>query len=144
VFVPHDWWETNHIFFCTSRVIVPSHIHSYFLCSLSSVIFKFLVEWKINTLVEWMIFWSKIDSCKRVFFFLHFCDYFTISFCFFKMVTFNNSVVNTFCCLRTFIFFKVISIFENNKCWKALNLILISQLFVFISINFSNVEHWWM
>lgn len=110
VFVPHDWWETNHIFFCTRRVIVPSHIHSCFLWLLFSVLLKFIVDWKINTLVEWMVFWSKIDNCIRFILFLHFCDYFTISFLLFSMVSCNNSMIKPFCSLRTFVMFKEISI----------------------------------
>jgi hypothetical protein len=110
VFVIHDWWEIYHIFFCTGRVIAPSHTHSSFLWCLASVCFKFFVHFKINILVEWMVFWSKKDNCKTFILFLHFVDYFTISFLFFTMVSWNNSMIKPCRRLRTFVMFKEISI----------------------------------
>lgn len=140
-FVPHDRWETNLHFFSTFWIVIPSNSKFNFL-SLRVILDK-IKEWFINTLIERVIFWSKINSVISILlFFLHFSNSFAISFFIFTMITFYNGIINSFWILHTTVRFKIISIFENNEGWERLNTILVFKHFIFICVNFSNMQHW--
>lgn len=122
-FIPHDRWEANLHFYSTFWIVIPSNSKFNFMSL--RVILDIIKEWFINTLVERVIFWSKINSMIIfLLFFLHFSNSFAISFLILSMITFYNGIINSFRVLWTTVLFKIISISENNEGWERLNTIL--------------------
>jgi len=122
-FIPHDRWESNLHFYSTFWIVIPSNSKFNFMSL--RVILDIIKEWFINTLIERVIFWSKINSMIIfLLFFLHFSNSFAISFLILSMITFYNGIINSFRVLWTTVLFKIISISENNEGWERLNTIL--------------------
>ena len=115
VSVEHDSWVSFKSHFnCTLFVTAISNVHSRFLLSWI-VRHKIFEQWKINSFVEWMVFWSKINNSKLPSLLLHFCDNCAGSFGCFSMVMFYYLIINTFSSSTSFIDFEEISISKNTK-----------------------------
>jgi hypothetical protein len=108
VFIPHDRWVFNLHFNGTFWIVVVSYMISSFL--ISFIILDEFKEWFINSFVERMIFWSKINNGELSCFLLHFSDSFAISFLIFTVVSFNNVIVESFGGHKSVVWFKIISI----------------------------------